>query len=68
MIEVTTIQETSKRLKAQILLAWVLIMVGMFSLFITTVKTEFLPISFIAIAAGVAWEITTRIRIWWHHK
>lgn len=60
----TTIQETDKTLKLQIVLATIWIMVGVIGFFVTSQPT----IPLIIIATGVGWYLLTIFLIWWHHK
>ena len=70
---IKTIQETSKKLKLQILISSVIFWVGIVWLFIEVNKTidsgaapSQIP-SFLLLI-GMVWYITTRVRIWWHHR
>jgi len=69
----TTIQETSKRLKAQIVMSSLCFWVGLLLLVVVANATktgeEFSPAFPILLSAvGLIWYLTTRFRIWWHHK
>jgi hypothetical protein len=66
-----TTQLTSKKLKLQILLAWMLGLTscGTFSI---AAHDEQMPawgiVSGLVFLGAVAWWLATKIRIWWHHK
>ncbi len=67
----TTVQETSKRLKLHTLGAVLLIIIGVFWLIaeINAVDGQGQAgISTLLIMAGLIWYFVTRFRIWWHHK
>lgn len=68
--ELTTTQETSKRLKIHILLSSLTLIVG-FVLLIANKESpnpEPNPIPSLMVIVGLFWFIVTRFRIWWHHK
>lgn len=63
----TTVQETSKKFKLQIVLASILFWVGLFFGF--KLKGEGGVASFVIISLiGAIWYVVTKIRVWWHHK
>jgi len=66
----TTIQETSKRLKIHILAAALSFWFGLAWLILAaqsdTGEPPIIP-SFMMLI-GFAWYVATKIRIWWHHK
>jgi uncharacterized OB-fold protein len=68
-VQLTTVQETGKRLKAQIVIASVLFWVG--AIWMTVGFGAASPPGVLAtllIVVGFAWYVVTRARIWWHHK
>ncbi len=69
--ETTTIQLTSKNLKIQELISWIVIFVGtsmaILSCDSTDAETVF-NISFFVILIGVAGLMITRFQVWWYHK
>lgn len=71
-VQVTTIQETGKGLKLQIMLSVGMIIVGMIWLFsdfknLDPEKDTFLAPSLVTLV-GLVWYLVTKFRIWWHHK
>ena len=69
----STIQQTSKRLKAHIIfsslafwigLVWLLIVINSDS---KTPDTS-TPIPVLLLLIGLIWFLITKFRIWWHHK
>jgi len=68
----TTIQETSKRFKVQLLGAWCVFIIGWTMVFITvkdmTAGGEPSPVPGLVVFAGFAWWVVTKFRIWWHHR
>jgi len=68
----TTTQLTSKRLKAQIVWSSLCFWVGLVWLIFSMVGSEpgsgpsFIPV--ILLLIGTIWYVSTRYRIWWHHK
>lgn len=68
--KVITVQETSKRLKSQVLLSTSVFIIGLiwFIASINSDSSETAMIPFLLILIGIVWNIVTRIRIWWHHK
>jgi uncharacterized membrane protein YvbJ len=69
---ITTIQETSKRLKLHTIGAVTLLIVGVVLLVGTFQAMESdgepSPWPGLMMFIGFVWYIVTRIRIWWHHK
>jgi hypothetical protein len=69
-VDVTTIQETSKRLKTHLLLASLSLAVGIVWVIIAvsaSVRTSLaFPTSLFV--GGLVWYAITRFRIWWHHE
>lgn len=62
----TTIQATSKRLKAHTAIAATLVIMSTFGVVISASdagKGFWILVALI----GLAWLIVTRVRIWWHH-
>ena len=69
----TTIQETSKRLKGQIVLASLCFWLGLVWVFFASAGNQpgerpTVAIPSILFTVGLFWYIVTRFRIWWHHK
>ncbi len=66
----TTTQETSKRLKLHIIGSVFLISIGLFMEVAAANSSD--PdengLGAVLMMAGFFWFITTRLRIWWHHK
>lgn len=67
---VSTIEETSKSLKKHIIWAAVLFWGGLILTFpaAESESTALFTASSLCVTAGFFWWLTTRIRIWWHHK
>ena len=75
-VALTTIQETSKKLKAHQLISVLLIMVGTAWFFVANFGavsnpanesiSSFFSVWFVFI--GLIWFTVTRLRVWWHHK
>lgn len=66
----TTIQETSKRLKKQIIYSVVLFSISIL-LFIISISANngiLGVISVLLFFFGAVWYITAKTMIWWHHK
>lgn len=64
---VTTIQETSKQLKAQILYAVLFLLVGWW--LVGDGKGAIMNLlAVICLVVGLALYVSAKIRIWWHHK
>ena len=66
-----TIQETSKKLKMQIIISSIMFWVGLFMAFsyaqaIGEDSSPTIPAFMMLI--GLIWYLITRFRIWWHHK
>jgi len=68
----TTVQETSKKLKLQIVVASLMFWVGVIWVGVQIgsppTAGEQSSIGIILLAVGLTWYIVTRFRIWWHHK
>lgn len=68
----TTVQETSKKLKLHIIISSIIFWMGVVWLFvnINAAKQGGEPsaIPGLLLFIGVVWYIVTRFRIWWHHK
>ena len=67
----TTVQETSKKLKLQIVIASLLFWAGVIWLFVdhnSIVRPGESIAAPLMTLGGLIWYITTRFRIWWHHK
>lgn len=64
-----TVQETSKRLKSQILIASLMFWAGAIWLFTAGVDGGGMTlVSLLLMLSGLAFYIGTKARIWWHHK
>jgi uncharacterized membrane protein YvbJ len=68
-----TVQQTSKTLKAHYAIAGIIFFIGLIWLIFNIVyaastqqSISLIPV--ILTAIGAVWGITTKIRIWWHHK
>ena len=73
-VPLTTVQETSKRLKIQIILSSLMAIIGSMKFFkgyffgdLYIDQSNFLFTMFLFIG-GTIWFLTTKFRIWWHHK
>ena len=70
--ELSTVQETSKKLKLNTLFASILFWGGIISVFNTASPLEVgsdPPIlATLSIMVGAIWYIVTKFRVWWHHK
>lgn len=73
----TTVQQTSKDLKAQVLWAYGLMVMGLLMAVMAPLWLRIhdqpwsggdLLYGLGVVVLGVGWQIVTRIRIWWHHK
>lgn len=64
----TTVQETSKKLKLHILMAVVAIVIGVVWLVATPEGNEASGLAMLFVAGGLLWYLVTSFRIWWHHK
>lgn len=66
----TTIQSTSKGLKAHNGLALILVCIGFLVMFVPIAAGEEEPpaIGSVLFVAGLVWYIVTRFRIWWNHS
>lgn len=69
--QLSTIQETSKKLKLQILISAVLFWGGLIVPFALGGRSSSTAMEFgsvLAMVLGFALYVGTKIRIWWHHK
>ena len=66
----TTVQETSKKFKLQILLASIMFWAGLFMIVyrIQTGAKVGNVWYLLASIIGLVWYIITKFRVWWHHK
>lgn len=68
----TTIQETAKRFKIQLLGAWGLLFIGLTMLFVdvkaAAAGSDASGYAGFPIMAAVCWWVVTKFRIWWHHR
>ena len=68
----TTIQLTSKRLKAHALLFMLLVLVGIVWFFFTLGADETKPVpsavAILMMLAGITGLVITKLCTWWHHK
>ena len=67
----TTVQETSKKLKLQIILASLLFWFGVGWVFVdnnSIIRPGESMAPPLLTVAGLLWYLVTRFRIWWHHK
>ena len=68
----TTVQETSKKLKVHIIFSSIIFWVGVVWFFVGINAAEeggAQPIfPGILVFIGLVWYVATRLRIWWHHK
>jgi len=67
---ITTIQETSKRLKKQIIYSIIAILISI-PLFIVAVSDNNRSLGLISILLffiGAIWYIVVKTMVWWHHK
>ena len=76
-IKLRTIQQTSKRLKMQILISAALFWGGIVWMIVvaSSASRAGVPPSRVAtviatlmILAGLVWYVVTKLRVWWHHK
>ena len=70
---IKTIQETSKKLKLQILISSLVFWVGVIWIFAEINGAKYSAddpssIPALMIFVGLVWYLVTRFRIWWHHK
>lgn len=71
-VPLTTIQETSKKLKLNIVFSSTLFWIGLVWAFAINnaadqnVEPSVIPSFFVLV--GIVWYLITRFRIWWHHK
>ena len=64
----TTVQETSKKLKLHTLISVLEIVIGVVWLIATPEGGEPSGLAIFFVAGGLLWYFVTRFRIWWHHK
>lgn len=69
---IQTIQKTSKRLKAQQLLAGILFSIGLIALifngcYAAQTGSSMSPVPIIMTALGIVWYMVVKMRVWWHH-
>jgi len=64
----STIQQTSKRLKLHIVLASVVFWIGTVWLFMAPPSSIPMLVAVFTTIAGGVWYLVTRLRVWWHHK
>jgi uncharacterized membrane protein YvbJ len=70
----TTVQETSKKLKLHIIIASVIFWAAVLWIIViwedvmTGEGARSASVPFIMALVGLVWYIATRARIWWHHK
>ncbi len=71
-VQLTTIQETGKKLKIHSLLSSLLVIVGvLWAIVVISGKEQGVGVSLIPMIMfiiGFVWLVITRFRIWWHHK
>jgi len=69
-VNLTTVQATSKRLKAQMLLAALSLSVGIVWVILAANASEptSLAVPTSLFVGGLVWYAITRFRIWWHHE
>ena len=66
---ITTVQETSKRLKLHTLISVVMICVGVvWAMAVAQDPNGSGTLAALLIVAGLVWYLVSRVRIWWHHK
>jgi len=63
-----TTQETGKRLKMHALLSGAIFAIGVVLMVNAANAEESSSLGALSIVIGLGWFITTRVRIWWHHK
>lgn len=65
----TTVQETSKKLKLHIIIASVVFWAGVLWAIVEFQADESPGFAWLVLVLiGLVWYIATRARIWWHHK
>ncbi|WP_345993745.1 zinc ribbon domain-containing protein [Sulfurimonas sp. HSL-1716] len=64
----TTIQETSKRLKLQIILSSALFWIGLIAVFTSPLEAASSAVPTLILFIGAVWYIVVRFMIWWNHK
>ena len=69
--QLTTVQETSKRLKLHVIGAAVAFWGGLAGAYVASQGPNpqgWAVLFSLAAFGGLVWYIVTRLRIWWHHK
>lgn len=68
--KVQTIEQTSKRLKKQMIFALLAMMIGVIIAISSSSSNSTGGIFFgmLLTISGIIWVITVKIKIWWHHK
>lgn len=66
--EVQTIQQTSKRLKKQIIYSALAIITGIITSVSGYRSSAAVTIGILITIIGLIWLIVAKIKIWWHHK
>ncbi|MEW4982176.1 MAG: hypothetical protein AB1Y26_02940 [Cycloclasticus sp.] len=72
-VELTTVQETSKKFKTHIIISAVMFWGGLISIFSKAgnpnrVAEEGLNYPVLFVSLGLVWYVVTKLRVWWHHK
>jgi len=70
-IPLTTVQKTSKKLKAHIMFSSIIIWTGLFwaIMDISNAKQgEESLFPWLMVVVGFVWHAFTRFRVWWHHE
>ena len=62
----TTVQETSKKLKLHTIIAVTAVSIGV--VWLIAQGEQKTPAPVFVILGGLVWYFATRFRIWWHHK
>jgi hypothetical protein len=66
--QLSTIQETSKKLKAHSLLSFLAFAGGLIGIYTTEVGSGVYIFFAIMMFVGMFWYLATKLRVWWHHK
>ena len=69
----TTVQQTSKKLKLHYLISVFLIIIGLMWIFIPASsegsgQQQNWMVPLLMPFVGLVWSIVTKFRVWWHHK
>jgi uncharacterized membrane protein YvbJ len=64
----STIQQTSKRLKVHIVLSSVAFWIAAILLLASFASEAPSPFAIFLVLVCMVWYLVTKIRIWWHHK